>query len=407
MSNYLAISTVTAALYTLLTEAAHVVPGAQVTTTRPDGAAPGTRSPEINIFLYQVEPNGAFRNADLPTRRANGDTVQVPRAALDLNYLLSFYGNESVFEPQRLLGSAVRSLHAHPVLSRQLVQQALNDTAPFNAPPLNTPPNSSDLADQIELVRLMPVSLSLEELSKLWSVFFQVPYALSIAYKAGVVLIEGKETAKPSQPVRARNVYTVTFRAPVIERVVSQAGPDQPIVSGSTLLIQGRQLQGDTTRVLLNGADRVPTNVTNSQVTLPLPADVSAGVQALQVIHYAELGTPPAPHRGVQSNVAAFVLRPSLSAITATSSVVSFAVSPPVHAGQRVVLLLNEFAVAAPAAYTFVPPPPAADTGNLSIGISGVKPSTYLVRLQVDGAESPLDFDDNTNQYTGPKVVIP
>ena len=32
--------------------------------------------------------------------------------------------------------------------------------------------------------------MNLEELSKLWSVFFQTPYALSIAYQASVVLIE-------------------------------------------------------------------------------------------------------------------------------------------------------------------------------------------------------------------------
>ncbi len=407
MSNYLAISTVTAALYTLLTDAARVVPGTQVTTVRPDGATPGARPAEINIFLYQVEPNGAYRNADLPTRRSNGDLAQVPQAALDLHYLLSFYGNETVFEPQRLLGSVVRSLHAHPVLSRQLIQQTLSHTAPFNAPPLNTPPNSSDLADQVDMVRFTPISLTLEELSKLWSIFFQVPYALSVAYQAGVVLIQSDETPQPSQPVRARNVYTVTFHSPIIDRVISAAGQDQPIVSGSTLLIQGQQLQGDITHVLLGGAERTPSVATNSQLTLPLPPDVPAGVQGLQVIQLANLGTPPVPHRGVQSNVAAFVLRPSLSAVTATASAVNFTVSPQVRAGQRVALLLNEFSVAAPAAYTFVPAPPVADTGSLSVGISGVKPSTYLVRLQVDGAESPLDFDEIANQYTGPTVTIP
>lgn len=407
MSNYLAISTVTAALYTLLTDAARVVPGTQVTTVRPDGATTGTRPAEINIFLYQVEPNGAYRNADLPTRRSNGDLMQVPQAALDLHYLLSFYGNDTVFEPQRLLGSAVRSLHAHPVLSRQLIQQALNHTAPFNAPPLNTPPNSSDLGDQVELVRFTPISLTLEELSKLWSIFFQVPYALSVAYQAGAVLIQSDETPQPSQPVRARNVYTLTFRSPVVDRVISQAGPNQPIVSGSTLLIQGQQLQGDITRVLLGGLDRTPTIVADSQLTLPLPSDLPAGVQGLQVIQLTNLGTPPAPHRGVQSNVAAFILRPSISALTATASTVNFSVSPQVRVGQRVALLLNEFSVTAPAAYTFVPAPPTADSSSLSVGISGVKPSTYLVRLQVDGAESPLDFDETTNQYTGPTVAIP
>ena len=51
MSNYLAIATVTGTLHNQLLSAASVVPGANVTTTRPDGAAGTGRGPGINIFL--------------------------------------------------------------------------------------------------------------------------------------------------------------------------------------------------------------------------------------------------------------------------------------------------------------------------------------------------------------------
>jgi hypothetical protein len=50
---------------------------------------------------------------------------------------------------------------------------------------------------QIENVKLTPISLSLEELSNLWSVFFQVPYALSVAYEAAAVLIEPGTPREP------------------------------------------------------------------------------------------------------------------------------------------------------------------------------------------------------------------
>ena len=50
-----------------------------------------------------------------------------PQAALDLHYLLTFYGNEAQLEPQRLLGSVVRTLHARPVLTRQQIQQTIAD----------------------------------------------------------------------------------------------------------------------------------------------------------------------------------------------------------------------------------------------------------------------------------------
>ena len=98
MSNYMAIATVTAALKDLLqtaaqTSAPHVINDAEVITMRPDDAAKETGS-KINIYLYQVTPNAAWRNADVPTRRADGTLLQRPLVALDLHYMISFYGNE-------------------------------------------------------------------------------------------------------------------------------------------------------------------------------------------------------------------------------------------------------------------------------------------------------------------------
>src|SRR4029450_11043967 len=47
-------------------------------------------------------------------------------------------------------------------------------------------------------------------------------------------------------------------------------------------------------------------------VTLPspLPAGLHAGVKAVQVTHQIAMGDPETPHRGFESNVGAFVLRP-------------------------------------------------------------------------------------------------
>ena len=65
---------------------------------------------------------------------------------------------------------------------------------------------ASDLDQQPELVKFTPAQLSLDDLSKVWSVFFQTPYALSVAYEATVVLIEGDETPRAPLPVRQRNL---------------------------------------------------------------------------------------------------------------------------------------------------------------------------------------------------------
>src|SRR5262249_12944870 len=123
MSNFLAVATVTATLSQLIQAAVGTdVPGATVTRMRPESVATGTPSTTVNLYLYQVTTNTAWRNADVPTRRPNGQLMQYPQVALELHYLLSFYGDEEQLEPQRLLGSAVRTLHARPVLTRQMIR---------------------------------------------------------------------------------------------------------------------------------------------------------------------------------------------------------------------------------------------------------------------------------------------
>ena len=186
MSNHLAVATVTATLHNVLLNAASVVPGTTVSMKRPDaGPVPG---PAINAFLYQVSPNPAYRNADLPTRRSDGGLVRKPQAALALHYLLSFVGDDTQFEPQRLLGAAVRELHAQPALRPKDIASTIGQ------PPFDAVLANSDLDKQVDLVRLVPLNLSLDELSKMWSVFCQIPYVLSVAYQASAVLIETDET---------------------------------------------------------------------------------------------------------------------------------------------------------------------------------------------------------------------
>ena len=111
MSNALAIATVTATLQDVLTLAtvASGVGGALVRAVRPDDTA-NLPPIGVNVFLYQVSPNTAWRNADLPTRRADGSLLRRPQVALDLHYLFTVYGNDIKYEPQRILGAVVRQL---------------------------------------------------------------------------------------------------------------------------------------------------------------------------------------------------------------------------------------------------------------------------------------------------------
>jgi hypothetical protein len=401
MSNFLAIATVTAALQDVLQPAVSQAVGlAKVGFSRPD--ASNQQTPLVNIYLYQVTPNAAYRNADLPTRRNDGSLVQKPQVAIDLHYLFTFHGNDDQLEPQRLLGAVATALNAQPLLSKQNI---VNATSHFSFL------SKSNLADQIERIKFTPTSLSLEEFSKLWSVFFQIEYSLSAAFQASVVLMESDDTPREALPVLARNLYVSTFRSPNIDRVIAQAGPDAPIAAGSTLLIQGQQLRGgDATLVMLEGLERIPTAVTDNLITLPLPANVHAGVQGLQVVQKKNMGTPATAHRGFESNVAPFVLRPTIGVTSAVASVsggtdVVLNLTPNIGIGQRAVLMLDSLPGDPVRSFMSQPVVSAVDSSQVIINIHGVPAGKYLVRVQIDGAESLLTT--TANVFSGPTVTMP
>lgn len=416
MSNSLAIATVTAGLEQMLTPIIQkTVTNAKIAFGRPDST--DNQTPQVNVYLYQVTPNAAYRNADLPMRRADGTLVVRPQAALDLHYLFTFHGDDSKLEPQRLLGAVATKLHAQPLLSQQNIASALTQHSDFLA--------TSDLANQPENIRFTPTMLNLEEFSKLWSAFFQVEYSLSAVYQASVVLLNSdEETPRAAPPAEARNLYLTPFRAPHVDRVVSQAGADQPVLASSALKIEGSQLSGDQVLILIDGQELAPSSVTPAQILLPalLPAGIRAGLKGLQVIQKMAMGVPLAPHRGFESNVAPLLLRPTITSAAAVAAPttqggtnVTLQLVPNIGAGQRAVLLLNNMPAAPSASFTSPPVVAAADAASVVINIGAgitsaglpapVPPGTYLVRVQIDGAESPLSFSGGA--FIGPTLVVP
>jgi hypothetical protein len=207
MSNHLAVAMVTAALTRTLVEALANpseggVENTSVNTLRPQSlAATDAQARGINVYLYRVTPNGGWTVANLPTRGSDCQSrVARPRQALDLHYLLTFSGDESTLEPQRLLGLTVSTLASRPVLSPELIRRFAAD-----AVTPNDWQQHSDLADQPDSVRFSLQPMDLEDSTKLWSSLFHSNYRLSIAYQATAVLIEGREMPTPPKPVTTRS----------------------------------------------------------------------------------------------------------------------------------------------------------------------------------------------------------
>ncbi len=425
MSNFLSIATVTEAIRQMLDQAikpdfTEALNEAKASAVRPNTGASGLPVLGVNLYLYQVSHNAAFRNADLPTRRVDGSAQQTPRAALDLHYLFSFYGEEAKLEPQQVMGSVIRTLHASPVLLQKQIAHIIETSDHLN---------KSDLDTEIERIKLTPLPLTIEELSKIWSVFFQNSYTLSMAYTASVVFIEGKETPVPSLPVKARNVYALPLQFPVIDGIMSQTADGEPLVAnqrftaGERLVLTGKDLRGNKTMVLIDGKEIDPLQILDvkiNQVTIMLPNDLYAGVHSISITHKLMIGTPPVEHSGIESNSAAFLLCPSITVPvgpvvpasttengqTVYTASIALGLNPACGRNQRADLLLNEYKDikgSPPAVYRVSAPenngiadPAVSETNTIVFVLKTPAPPVagkYFARVWVDGAQSPVSFD--------------
>jgi hypothetical protein len=205
MSNHLAVAMATATLRGVLSEAVAAgllgsVESAAVTTLRPEAlAATDTAARGINVYLFRAVPNGAAWAVELPARNSAGEAVARPAQAVDLQYLLTFSGDDAALEPQRLLGLAAATLAVQPVLSRETIRRTIREAG--EADPRSWQ-RYADLGEQPEVVRLSMLPMTVEDLSRLWSMMSSTPYRLSLAYQATVVLLEGDVAPTATAEVR-------------------------------------------------------------------------------------------------------------------------------------------------------------------------------------------------------------
>lgn len=354
MSNFLAVATVTAALQRILRPAVlGDVTGADVTLGRPQ-AFPGVPAPAVNIFLYHSRPNAALRNDDLPTRRSDGSMVTKPRTPLELDYLFTFYGDSNNLEPERLFGVTARTLNAFPQVTRTEIGDVVS--AATAVPPHYSFLATTDLGDQVELVKLTQLPLSLEDLSRLWALFPDIPYALSIAYQASVVVIEQDVPIRPVLPVQTRDIRVHPINHPLITAIFSDAGPTKPITAGSTVVITGSALAGPSGAVVkLAGAPLAPLAVAPGRLQVQLPAAAGgppAGPVSVTITQEDSFGSPPTPRETLSSDPAAFMLQPTVTAAALAGPAVAgaggysatfrIAVDIPIRTSQSVDLLLTD-----------------------------------------------------------------
>jgi hypothetical protein len=379
---------------------------------------------QLNIFLYQVAPNQGWRNVGLPSRSINGERLTNPPLALDLRYLITAYGKEE-FHADALLGYAMQVLHENPLLTRDMINATLKPALPAGVtlPPGLGMISTSDLADQVELVKITPAYLGAEEMSRLWSAM-QAKYRPTAVYVLSVVLIEGTKATKTALPVlkqgdsgtgpSAQAGLTPPF--PTIEGIVLPNNQAQGL-PGDAVILNGHHFAGETGKPTDVTVDiRLSTMRLASLVTVVvpvgsrtdkavtfsipnMPADLPAGPYAISVavtptapgsdtIISNEILLPVSPEitGGLAAPIARSAVDPTTELGTAT---IAITCTPEVLPEQRVSLIVGSREVQAAAH--------PAQTNALTFVAKRMAAGKYFVRLNVDGAESILIDRTNPN----------
>jgi hypothetical protein len=407
MSNPLAVAAVTAAL------AQHVssfisdgrplqIPGARVTFLNPSSEQLQTGESTVNIFLFRVTRNAGLSNNDLPTRDGDAGFLRRPSAAVDLDYLVTFFGDDRELAPQRLLGSVVAGLHAEPVLGRKLIQDTI-DATPWL--------KGSDLADQVESVKVTQAVVEPDLMVRFWTELIKTDYQLSVFYHASVVLLDTPVATPAPLPVRTVGVAALPGGDIAIGEVVNLDQPRLPVVTGGGLIgVSGPDLMDPAVTVLLGGqpaavAKRVPT-AEGGQIVLHLTPDTAPGLQRGPLPFQLVRGASDASEVRTITVVPAFSSAPVFDPAHRT---VTVSIVPPPLPGEPVALLLSASGTPDPASLRAEAVAPTAAGTPVTFDLSAAADGTYLAWIEVGAGPAPsasLLSVGPDGRYAGPTIVI-
>jgi hypothetical protein len=134
----------------------------------------------LSVFLYRVVENSDLRNR--PLEQITAHTLRYPPLSLNLFYLITpltkIAGND-----HRLLTKAMQIFYDNAILKGSQLQGVLQDST--------------------EELRLSLYTLSMEEISKIWSAFMR-PMRVSVSYEVKVVYIDSERETGGEQVRRKR-----------------------------------------------------------------------------------------------------------------------------------------------------------------------------------------------------------
>lgn len=379
------------------------VPGARVTTFNPGSEALRNGDPIVNLYLFRTMRNGFVSNSDLPTRNAAGKPLASPMLKLDLDYMITFFGNDTRLDPQRLLGLVLSGLNAWPFITADAMRTAIASTPWLGGGP--------DVELPSEDIRVTPLNMPPDAMARLWSEFVNVPYQLTQLYTVTPVPLVTLLPVAPVLPVRRIGLRAIPSTSIAITSIVNATDPDLPLQGGGQMAIRlinpaqpdlVVQLNGVAAEGVKAGFDADGFAALLVDLSPSQKAPLVSGPLAVQVIRTAAAG------RGIQAE----------SQVVQTDIVPCFAQPPAVAQGQLVATMTLPVPPRADAAVLLFPRgapqlpsrripclPRPAPSASLAAPLTGVPAGKYLVSVEIDGVATLLDFSGEA--YTGPIVDVP
>lgn len=170
MSNYTVIGDVSETLQKLLEDDpwTGISPKPMISLKSPKEIINESGNPnKVLIFLYQITENIFLKNENMQIIDSN--RMLQPPLFLELFYLVTTYSNDPAQE-KYILGKVMQVFFNNPVLSGSVLKGSLSGS------------NNE--------IKIIFNPLSIDDLTKLWGTFQDVPYKLSISYMVTPVLID-------------------------------------------------------------------------------------------------------------------------------------------------------------------------------------------------------------------------
>src|SRR6266850_1376139 len=134
----------------------------------------------LTLFLYKVLENPDFKNAGSPalTTSIDGKLIETRSPlTVDLYYLMTAHsGSSNLLEAHTALSRAMRVFYDNGVLQGSLLR--------------SDDPSKGLTEDSILRLTLNPISM--EDMTRIWSVFPDTPYEISVTYLVTPVPIESR-----------------------------------------------------------------------------------------------------------------------------------------------------------------------------------------------------------------------